>query len=262
MRARGADRWLRWYPAAWRERYGEELSALVEDTYGPDARVPRRARLRLARAGIGERFCELAGGHDPDPGDRSRAGVLLVLCGWACFVAAGSAVAKFAEHWDSMTPRTARSLPTASFDALQWAAAVGAVLVLVGIAATAPTVVRTLRRKGGAGGTGGAVFTVGTGGTWALVRRLPLPPGVGRLLGALGVMLTMVMTVVLVTTVLWWAALAGDGSRLLSGSRNGLFSTSPVLTMTLSALLMVVGLAIACGGSRLVVTAGARRAHP
>ncbi len=43
---------LRWYPRAWRERYGEEFLAMVEDTL--DGRPPGW-RLRLAVAGYGLR---------------------------------------------------------------------------------------------------------------------------------------------------------------------------------------------------------------
>jgi hypothetical protein len=45
---------LRWYPASWRERYGDELVALLEDrSYG--GRLTLHARLELAWAGLRER---------------------------------------------------------------------------------------------------------------------------------------------------------------------------------------------------------------
>jgi hypothetical protein len=46
---------LRWYPAAWRRRYGEELMAMLDDTYG-DGKLPRRARMSLLRSGLAERI--------------------------------------------------------------------------------------------------------------------------------------------------------------------------------------------------------------
>jgi hypothetical protein len=47
-------RLLRWYPRAWRERYGEEFLAVVEDTL--DGRRPGwRLRLAVAWAGLRER---------------------------------------------------------------------------------------------------------------------------------------------------------------------------------------------------------------
>jgi hypothetical protein len=45
---------LRWYPPAWRRRYGEELMALLQDTYG-DEPIPLRARLSLIQSGTRER---------------------------------------------------------------------------------------------------------------------------------------------------------------------------------------------------------------
>jgi hypothetical protein len=49
-----ARKLLRWYPRAWRERYGEEFLAMVEDSL--DGRRPGlRLRLSVARAGLRER---------------------------------------------------------------------------------------------------------------------------------------------------------------------------------------------------------------
>jgi hypothetical protein len=45
---------LRWYPSAWRRRYGKELVALLEDTYG-DQPLPLRCRLSLIHSGTRER---------------------------------------------------------------------------------------------------------------------------------------------------------------------------------------------------------------
>lgn len=54
MNPRDAQRVLRWYPAAWRRRYGEELIAMVDDTHG-EGHVPRHARMALIRSGLRER---------------------------------------------------------------------------------------------------------------------------------------------------------------------------------------------------------------
>jgi hypothetical protein len=55
MNPRDVSRILRWYPAAWRRRYGQELIAMLEDTYGND-NVPPRARIALFRSGLIERL--------------------------------------------------------------------------------------------------------------------------------------------------------------------------------------------------------------
>jgi hypothetical protein len=54
MKSRDVQRVLRWYPAAWRRRYGEELIAMLDDTHGGDG-LPRKARLALLRAGLIQR---------------------------------------------------------------------------------------------------------------------------------------------------------------------------------------------------------------
>jgi hypothetical protein len=63
-------RLLRWYPRAWRDRYGDELAAVIQD----DLDEGRPAwRLRLSVAGGGERG---RAGHDPasrPPGQALRA---------------------------------------------------------------------------------------------------------------------------------------------------------------------------------------------
>jgi hypothetical protein len=40
-----------------------------------------------------------------NPAERVRSGSLLVLCGWALFVIAGSAFAKMTEQWVGATPQ-------------------------------------------------------------------------------------------------------------------------------------------------------------
>ena len=56
--SRDYEHMLRWYPPAWRARYGDELTALMEDMYAASGRVPPRARLGLVRAGLVERARE------------------------------------------------------------------------------------------------------------------------------------------------------------------------------------------------------------
>jgi hypothetical protein len=51
---RTARQVLRWYPLAWRRRYGEELVALLDDTYG-EGPLPTRCRVSLFCSAITER---------------------------------------------------------------------------------------------------------------------------------------------------------------------------------------------------------------
>jgi hypothetical protein len=49
---------VRWYPPAWRRRYGEELMALLEDMYGEEP-LPVRCRISLFRSGAMERVHDM-----------------------------------------------------------------------------------------------------------------------------------------------------------------------------------------------------------
>jgi hypothetical protein len=55
MNPRDAKRVLRWYPAAWRRRYGEELIAMLDDTYG-EGQLGFGVRMSLVRSGLMERI--------------------------------------------------------------------------------------------------------------------------------------------------------------------------------------------------------------
>jgi hypothetical protein len=77
-----------------------------------------------------------------------------VLCSWAAFVVAGCGFQKFSEHWKGATPLGARAVPSAAFDSLVLAAAIGTAAVLLGIAVCLPALVSFLRAGG-----------------WPLIRR-------------------------------------------------------------------------------------------
>jgi hypothetical protein len=142
--SRRAERLLRWYPAAWRWRYGEELAALLEDSYG-GGRIPIRQRLSLAGHGLWERARGAGLADGADPVRQAQAGSLLVLCSWPAFVIAGGAFAKYAEHWDAATPAGARWLPAAAYDVVVAAAVAGAAVVAVGALVALPAFVSLLR---------------------------------------------------------------------------------------------------------------------
>jgi hypothetical protein len=137
---------LRWYPAGWRDRYGDEMTALLHDTYAAPGRIPLRARLGLARAGLEERARE-AGVLGPagGPSGRVRGGSLLVLCAFSLFVVGGAVFAKFTDQWSSATPRKDLTLPTTGFDVVVVTAAVAGALVLTAAALAVPALVRLLR---------------------------------------------------------------------------------------------------------------------
>jgi hypothetical protein len=117
---------LRWYPAAWRKRYGREFTDLLIDTYA-DRPLTGRAHLALIRSGLIERVrYSDAFGRRARPEDQVRAGALTVWFAWACFVVAGGAFAKYSEHWEVVTPSAHRALPEAAMTLLRVSAFVGA----------------------------------------------------------------------------------------------------------------------------------------
>lgn len=124
---------LRWYPAAWRERYGNELVDLLSDTYA-DNPLPTRAWIGIVMAGVNERGREAALiGRVSRREDRIRAGALIVLAAWALFIVAGSGFAKYSEHWSAVTPLSDRTVPSIAIVVLQVATFVG--VALCGVAA-------------------------------------------------------------------------------------------------------------------------------
>ena len=54
MAAADLGRLLRWYPPAWRDRYGEEFLVFMHDSFGA-GRPPLTARLSIVVGGLRER---------------------------------------------------------------------------------------------------------------------------------------------------------------------------------------------------------------
>ena len=137
---------LRLYPADWRRRYGDELDALIVESSADD--VPWRVRLDVGVAAAREHARALL---DPDGGgarENARSGLLAVLWGWLLVVVGGIAVAKTSEHWQTAVPLAHRHLPSGAFDALQEAAVVGSIAVLLGAALCLPALARRIASQG------------------------------------------------------------------------------------------------------------------
>lgn len=145
---------LRWYPAGWRARYGDELAAMIEDDL---AGTPPTLRFRwsIARAGMGERLrgAGLVGDSVP-PSGRVRGGAFTVLGAFALFVIPGAGFAKISEHWDEAYTHGSRHVPAVSYNLLAALAGACGVAVLLGVAAVLPDFLRFVR-----------------GGGWPAIRR-------------------------------------------------------------------------------------------
>ena len=143
-------RLMRWYPPAWRDRYGEEFVAFMQDSYGSE-RPPIKARVSIRAGGVRERARRsgLTGDSVPSP-ERVRAGVLMVVVSWTVMVVAGSTLAKMSEHFDTALPDGpgAHHLPDLSYTVIQTVAEVAGLIVLAGAALALPTLLRFLRSGG------------------------------------------------------------------------------------------------------------------
>jgi hypothetical protein len=147
-RAVSGDRWLRLYPKAWRERYGEELRELITVTSGPGP-LPWRTRADLIAAGMRERMRSIGlGGPGTPPQRRVRAGLLLVLCAWAVMLIGGGVLQRFSENWREVAPAADQGLAGGAYDALRVAAALAGAFVLTGILIALPHFLVLLRRGG------------------------------------------------------------------------------------------------------------------
>ena len=208
---------LRWHPKAWRDRYGDELNALVEDQL--DGRRPSVGlHLALARAGLREHghHAGLLGDVRP-PAEQVRAGSLLVLAAWAVAVVAGASFAKLSERFGASVPVGSKAVPFHAFTTVEVAATTGAVLVALGALAGVPSLVAFLSHGG-----------------WPVVRT--------PLLRA---------SAVAVVTVVATLGLAGWAHSLSSAQRNGgdlaygvVFGTWAALVVATLALWTVVAVTV------------------
>ncbi len=137
---------LRLYPRPWRIRYGAELEELLVASSG--GRVSWRDGLDVAAGAFRERLRAAGLAGDPPPAERTRGGALLVLCAWALFVVGGVGVQKFSEHWQGAMPNGGHGVPFDAFDVLIGGAAVGSALVVAGVLAALPALLRFLRDGG------------------------------------------------------------------------------------------------------------------
>jgi drug/metabolite transporter (DMT)-like permease len=154
MDARTTKAILRWYPARWRSRYGDEFAAMIEDDL-EGRKVTLRYRLSLIRSGLNERFHD-AGlvGESVSPSERIRGGALSVLCAFSLFIIAGIGIAKISEHWGRSVSEGSRRLPTVSFTLFECLAAACCAAVMLAVAILLPTFAQFLR-----------------GGGWAAIKR-------------------------------------------------------------------------------------------
>lgn len=127
--ARRAARLLRWYPAGWRARYGEEFTELLLAEFAERPRSWRRAA-DIARSGL---LARLTGAgltsHPLEPSQQARAALATAACSLAAFLALGVAMwSQLAIGWEWSPPGRGA---TAALVAMTAAAAFLAALALL-----------------------------------------------------------------------------------------------------------------------------------
>jgi hypothetical protein len=127
---RHAARLLRWYPAAWRARYGEEFTELLLAEFAERPRSWRRAA-DVARGGL---LARLTGAgltaHPLEPSQQARAALATAACSLAAFLIVGVAMwAQLAIGWEWAPPGAGAA--TAALVAMSAAAAFLAALALL-----------------------------------------------------------------------------------------------------------------------------------
>jgi hypothetical protein len=142
---------LLWYPQRWRDRYGDELVVLMEDTLGDKEPTPA-FRWSIARAGLAQR-ARSGGwrGDDASAAVRVRAGALIVLVAWVAVSVGGAVFAKVSEHYDAALPAAHGSLAHAAWLTVVGCAATATIAILVGGIVAVPAFVRAVCGKQVAG---------------------------------------------------------------------------------------------------------------
>jgi hypothetical protein len=131
---------LRWYPRAWRERYGGELAALIQDDLD-EGRPAWRLRLSVIGGGLRERGRQArhaAAASVRRPAGHDRWGTIL-MAGLVCGLIPGDLAAP---------PAAAGAWQAVALDALLAAVAVTGAIVLADGLAALPALVRFLRAGG------------------------------------------------------------------------------------------------------------------
>jgi hypothetical protein len=135
-------RLLRWYPRAWREQYGKELLALIQDTVD-DGRPTWRLRVGVIWGGLRERAHQA--------GRAARAGAAkrsTMAPRWLMILLAGLLFTNLPLQFTMSAPPGRAWQATAALDVVVAFGAFICVVLLVGGLAARPAVVRFLRAGG------------------------------------------------------------------------------------------------------------------
>jgi hypothetical protein len=143
---RHAGRLLRWYPRAWRARYGEEFTELLREEWAERPRCARRS-VNVMANGLMARLSDagLAGGALEGTA-QTRASLATLLCSLAAFLVLGVSM------WAQLTIGWQWSAPDTPGTAIAVVAMTAVVMIFVALAAAAAapvvwTVLRAFRHR-------------------------------------------------------------------------------------------------------------------
>ena len=130
---------LRWYPRAWRERYGQELLALIQDTLD-EGRPTWRLRLGVIGGGLRERVHQAV--------RAGKAAAKRAPTTWMVVWVTGTTLGNIPWNLKATLPPARAWEKTAAFDALIGVIAFTGFVVLAGGLVAAPAFVAFLRDGG------------------------------------------------------------------------------------------------------------------
>jgi len=134
-------RLLRWYPRAWRDRYGEELLALIQDTLD-EGRPTWQLRLGVTWGGLRER------GHRAAHPSKATVRRINAILRRLMMLVAGGILAFLPGYFTSSPPAARAVQATVALGVLLAVVGVTGALVLAGGLAAVPALVRFLRAGG------------------------------------------------------------------------------------------------------------------
>ena len=292
-------RLLRWYPRAWRERYGEELLALIQDTVD-DGRSTWRLRLGVAWGGLRER------GHQAGRAVRAAVTSGTMPDRWSLYVT-GLVLASLPEAVTVSLPQARGWQAAAAAGVLATVALTGAAVLADGLMALPalisflraggwPNIRRRVARAAGATAAARGVLagvSVASGsrslaqqdtswvlfsaylaaglaiavaiGLWATAavtaaRHLPLAPRVRGAALVLGAVTRTMVMVMFVALTLWWSATQALVFLLVMGLINLVLGSMLVPSRFSRAVRKGRRLRAAATGAA-VVNPSAQRAH-
>jgi hypothetical protein len=137
---------LRWYPPAWRARYGDEFTELLIAEFAEQPTSWRRAA-DVARGGLVARLSSAGlSGRPPESPDQVRAGLAAAVCSAGVFLAFGIAMwAQLTTGWEWQPPRTATT--RVAMTSMSAAVLLLAVLALLAVAPLVAAAASAVRRR-------------------------------------------------------------------------------------------------------------------